>query len=462
MNIDASIPLQVRAPQPVADPLDQYAKALTLRGLVSQGTLQDLQIRKAQQDDADDTALRELAPQAGGDMTKLRDLVYQRGLFNKGMAIDKQLLEKQAKEAEVRKNVAAASHSELQTNTEKFKLLNGAGLGALTAYQEALGKGLPEPMARALAQPAYEAGIDNLAQSGLFDPKFLAGIPRGFDPSKTKSALSTTLPYEKILEDERARRGQDMTAATAREGHQVTARGQDIVAQTTREGHNVTRRGQDITASTTIRGQNLTDDRARETTALARDPVVQGRLAEARQAGEERGKAAAQAQINLPQATATAERAVKLIDDLVRHPGLRGAVGSGFSMPGGGTVGSVPGQRFIPGTPQADFQARLDEIKGGAFMEAFNSLRGGGQITEKEGEKATAAITRMGLSQSEAEFVQSAREFQDVVRGGLRRAQQRSGAPAAGAGASGSFAAPSTPPTATRGAGTRFLGFENQ
>jgi len=54
-------------------------------------------------------------------------------------------------------------------------------------------------------------------------------------------------------------------------------------------------------------------------------------------------------------------------------------------------------------------------------------LKGSGQITEKEGEKATAAITRLNLSQSEAEYKRAAREFQDVLRAGIRRAEQTLG-----------------------------------
>ncbi len=41
-----------------------------------------------------------------------------------------------------------------------------------------------------------------------------------------------------------------------------------------------------------------------------------------------------------------------------------------------------------------DFNAMLDQVQGGAFLQAFESLKGGGQITQIEGEKATQAIVR--------------------------------------------------------------------
>lgn len=96
------------------------------------------------------------------------------------------------------------------------------------------------------------------------------------------------------------------------------------------------------------------------------------------------------------------------------HPGFEGVVGIG-----------VPGVRFIPGTAAASFDALFGQAEGGAFLKAFDDLRGGGSITVTEGEKATSALTRMKRSQSEAEFVKAAREFADVLRVGIERADKK-------------------------------------
>lgn len=96
------------------------------------------------------------------------------------------------------------------------------------------------------------------------------------------------------------------------------------------------------------------------------------------------------------------------------HPGFEGVVGMG-----------VPGVRFFPGTQAASFDALFEQAEGGAFLQAYESLRGTGQITEIEGTKATSALTRMKRSQSEAEFVKAAREFADVLRAGIARADKR-------------------------------------
>jgi hypothetical protein len=109
------------------------------------------------------------------------------------------------------------------------------------------------------------------------------------------------------------------------------------------------------------------------------------------------------------------------------HPGFGPAVGMG----GLGTLGITGLAQVVPGTDAADFKSRFDQIKGGAFLQAFETLKGGGSITNVEGDKGTAALNRMSLAQSEKEFVQAAREFQDVVRKGVERANKMAGSPAA-------------------------------
>ncbi len=110
------------------------------------------------------------------------------------------------------------------------------------------------------------------------------------------------------------------------------------------------------------------------------------------------------------------------------HPGFEDVIGATWR----------PGARFIPGTNAAGFDAYLEQVEGGAFLEAYERLKGTGQITEVEGQKATRAITRMKRSVSEPEFVKAAREFEGIIRSALDRASQREaklrGAPAAGAG----------------------------
>jgi hypothetical protein len=136
----------------------------------------------------------------------------------------------------------------------------------------------------------------------------------------------------------------------------------------------------------------------------------------------------------LPQVEETATEALRQIDDLIgggtvddkgrlvyakgakpAHPGFESAVGMSLSKMTGGP---------IPGSNRSNFEERFKQTQGGAFLEAFNMLRGGGAIDRKEGEKATAARTRMSLNQSGPEFVTAAREYADIIKNGMARARE--------------------------------------
>jgi hypothetical protein len=71
----------------------------------------------------------------------------------------------------------------------------------------------------------------------------------------------------------------------------------------------------------------------------------------------------------------------------------------------------------------------LNQIGGKQFLEAFESLKGGGQITQIEGDKATQAIARMSRAQTEPEFRAAVKEFKDIVKIGMERAASKAGSP---------------------------------
>lgn len=130
---------------------------------------------------------------------------------------------------------------------------------------------------------------------------------------------------------------------------------------------------------------------------------------------KERQKALA----DLPDLEAKARQTISVVEQLLQHPGFSDVVGATWR----------PGMRFVHGSNAAGADALLDQIKGQQFLQAFESLKGGGQITEIEGKKATDAISRMNRSQSESEFKAAAKEFTDIVRASLGRAYQRAGKP---------------------------------
>lgn len=118
---------------------------------------------------------------------------------------------------------------------------------------------------------------------------------------------------------------------------------------------------------------------------------------------------------------------------IVEHPGMRDVVGRANILSGAANRYNplanndpVTGMPFpIEGTDAANFTELFKQTRGKQFLEAFETLKGGGQITEIEGQKATQAISRMSLAQSEEEYIQAAQEFIDIVNRGIQTAQRQ-------------------------------------
>ena len=128
-----------------------------------------------------------------------------------------------------------------------------------------------------------------------------------------------------------------------------------------------------------------------------------GQQSAAQAAGTETGKAGAQAVIDLPKVESSASYMGNLLDELKAHPGKSYAVGASSVAP------------ILPGTPAAGFMARLEQVKGEQFLQAYQQLKGSGSITEIEGLKAEQAVARMSRAQSEKEFDAAVDDFKSVV-----------------------------------------------
>jgi len=106
-----------------------------------------------------------------------------------------------------------------------------------------------------------------------------------------------------------------------------------------------------------------------------------------------------------------ANNALATIESALNHPGLNASVGSIDS-------------KFVSLAPDAvAFEAYHDQIKGKAFLAAFESLKGGGQITEVEGLKAEQATARLNLAQDEEDYKQALRDLKNVIYDVLERNQ---------------------------------------
>lgn len=187
--------------------------------------------------------------------------------------------------------------------------------------------------------------------------------------------------------------------------------------------------GQKIVAPLQFNGQGLTPSKGVDTVgdtiidkatgAPVRNvaPNIAGAAA-AKEIGEAQGKAT----MDAPRVADNATQMLDTIQKARQHPGR--------SMGTGPVAGRLPAL----GGDQAGFVALMDQIQGKTFLEAFNSLKGGGQITEAEGRKATEALARLNRVQNERDFNAALVDLEDVVKAGVARSQ-RAAQPAQGVGA---------------------------
>lgn len=123
---------------------------------------------------------------------------------------------------------------------------------------------------------------------------------------------------------------------------------------------------------------------------------------------------------SMPKLRSTVKRALSEGSQLVKHPGFEAAVGMPNPFRGGlGPLGTVRG------TSARGFKDRLDQAQGGAFLNAFEALKGAGAITETEGQKATVALSRMNAASSESEFKSALQDYMNVVAEGYRTARSQ-------------------------------------
>lgn len=261
MAIDPNIALQVK-PLEVPSALDAYGKAMTLRGLVNQGALQDMQLQDAQRKQQERMTLRDVLQRSGGNMNTVVPELMKAGLPEQALAFQKQVREQQKSDLEIKNITSQISDRNWKTEKDRTQTFIQAASGPLMKYKELVASGMPDQVARQAVQPLYQQSFVSAFQSGLFDQKHMQGIPAEFDPQWAEGALSRTMTYDKVLADWRAQQTFKETQAHNRTTEALTTRGQDLTDKRAREGQAIT-----------LRGQDMTDARARETLGAGRVPT---------------------------------------------------------------------------------------------------------------------------------------------------------------------------------------------
>lgn len=133
---------------------------------------------------------------------------------------------------------------------------------------------------------------------------------------------------------------------------------------------------------------------------------------------EELGKASGISEAALPTVLNASERMLATIDAIDSDPNL-------------GRVTGLVGGRIPKGLhteDMAETQSRLDQIQGQTFLQAYNDLRGAGQITEREGMAAQAAYNRLTTQTMGTEAYRKAlKEFRSEVVKLVDIAKKRAG-----------------------------------
>jgi hypothetical protein len=114
-----------------------------------------------------------------------------------------------------------------------------------------------------------------------------------------------------------------------------------------------------------------------------------------------------------------ASNMLSTIDSILSDEGLGDVVGTGgiwSKVLQGVGLGSL-----APSAARA--LSKIQQIQGQTFLQAYEGLRGGGQITEIEGKKAEAALARLNTDQSPEDFKAALGELRIIVENGMKRAR---------------------------------------
>jgi len=137
----------------------------------------------------------------------------------------------------------------------------------------------------------------------------------------------------------------------------------------------------------------------------------------------------------MPGARIKAAQALKTIQTM-RGPEGEGLAPDVQSVVGARNIlnGAIPGTvdpdnptlpRIIAGTPAASGAAKIKQAQGQVFLEAYESLRGAGALTNIEGAKGEQAKARLSAAQDEESFNTALKELEEVITTSLNNLDKK-------------------------------------
>lgn len=385
MGSDASIYNMIRAPQQGPGPLDQYSAMMQLRALGDSSQLHALQRRKMEGDMAEEEAFK-------GALAKLSDFTKPLGADvyatspTRAAAFEKTRLEGEKTRGEIDKNKIELHGKQVQQLRDQ------------------------------LAAVADDNGLAMLRENTmkLYGPNAVAKMPQTVtDPAFGDWQRSQLLTADKFIEQ------------TTPKMEKVDIGGK-IMMVDTNPVTNPAIKGMNYTKTATP-GEVLTDTRTRLEGVANRDVTRRGQDLTNKRAVEANTISAATAGLNQQRLTnelnqtrsgaegtiSTLDTALGTLDTLEKHPGFTQTVGAAL----------IPGQRFIPGTDAAGFDAQLETFKAQTFLPMVEKLKGMGALSDAEGKKLSAAVGALNISMPEAEFKASMAQIRKDLEGAKARAK---------------------------------------
>jgi hypothetical protein len=111
-------------------------------------------------------------------------------------------------------------------------------------------------------------------------------------------------------------------------------------------------------------------------------------------------------------------QSINILDTLLSDPNLEKALGFTGDM-ASAAEGTLAASMFKETNA---IRGYINQFAGNAFLEAFNSLKGGGTITEEEGKKATAAQARLNTAVDLKDFRAALKDARELVAGRIKKA----------------------------------------
>jgi len=437
MPIDAGIYSQIK-PIELPNQLAQMANVMQLQHAMSQNELSKYQLSSAQRTDEQKTQLTNYLKTADPNNPNLHAELMRFG--DPGIAVSKSIQDQQLHGVSMNeKQVKIAAEKKAMNDSALRDLSVNPSDAQITAHLE-------DRIASPLFSPVEKARTKAIADQLLALPyeKRAAMISGMGASAKDTLELTSSKPVEKTdgqrtwMEESNPRLpnfGKPITAPIQQKASPNTVYSQGQENYRANLGKFVPELGGTVTPSGKL-------------APVAGAAAAASNISAAKETGTVTAKNTIAAQQALPQIIDSVQKTSDVINQMIGdatvkdgkivipkggkspHPGFSVAVGAS----------AQPGFQYIPGTDKANFYALKDQVTGDAFLQAYkDSLKGGGSITEIEGEKGTQALLRARTAQSEPEFIKAMREFQDANQKMLKRAQ------GAASGGSGVITHPSFP-----------------